>query len=235
MTATRLSRLLAAAPSLLLGLLIGKLWLTGTLRYYVNDRTVWIVLIGGLLFAAVGLVALQRAWRAGTNGEPGLSWRPLLFLVPVLVGLLVPARPLSATSGQASSLGALQLASHVSSGTPGDAFGYWINQLSSHPDPTWWQGQHVTLVGFAARQVGLPARSVIVGRYLVTCCVVDATLFGFPAQLDRGALPAQGAWSQVSGVFGRRYWVDPSGTQYPVIQHAHVVPVSVPSSPYLSP
>jgi uncharacterized repeat protein (TIGR03943 family) len=194
---------------------------------------VWIVLLGGLLFAAVGLVAVLRAWRS--PHEPGLSWRTLVFLAPVIVGLIVPARALSATSGQASSLGALQLASHVSSGTSGDAFGTWVSDLSSHPDPNWWAGQHVTLVGFATRQVGLPAHSFIIGRYLVTCCVVDATLLGFPVQLARGPLPPQGAWIQVSGVFGRRYWTDPSGAQYPVIEHAHLAPVSVPSSPYLSP
>lgn len=233
MTMHRLRRLLAASPALLLALLVAKLWLTGTLRYYVNDRTVWIVLLGGLLFALVGVAASYRAWHS--IQEPGPSWRTLVFLVPVIVGLLVPARPLSAASGQASSLGALQLASHVSSGSPGDNFGSWIGALADHPDPSWWASQRVTLVGFTAQQDGLPARSFVVGRYLVTCCVVDATLLGFPVQLDHGALPAQGSWVQVTGVFGRRYWTDPHGTNYPLILHAHIVPVTVPSSPYLSP
>jgi putative membrane protein len=156
------------------------------------------------------------------------------FLAPIAVGLLAPAHPLSATTGQASSLGALQLASHVSSGS-GDSFGSWITALADHPDPGWWAGQHVTLVGFVAQQSGLPVRSVIIGRYLVTCCVVDATLLGFPVQLDRGPLPAEGAWVQVEGVFGRYYWTDPGGTHYPLIEHARVVPATVPSSPYLSP
>jgi uncharacterized repeat protein (TIGR03943 family) len=227
------NRLLAASPPLLFALLVAKLWLTGTLRYFVNDRTAWIVLLGGCLFAVVGLVAVYRAWRSPY--EPGSSWRTLVFLLPVLIGLLVPARPLSVTSGQASSLGALQLASHVSSGDPGDTFGMWVGALNDHPDPSWWTGQHVTLVGFVARQAGLPHRSFIIGRYLVTCCVVDASLLGFPVQLDRGPIPAEGAWVQVNGTFGSHYWTDPSGTHYPVVEHARIVPVSIPSSPYLSP
>jgi uncharacterized repeat protein (TIGR03943 family) len=93
----------------------------------------------------------------------------------------------------------------------------------------------VTLVGFVARQSGMPARSFIVGRYLVTCCVVDAALMGFPVQIDRGRIPAQGAWVQVHGVFGRQNWTDPNGAQYPLIEHARLSPVSIPSSPYLSP
>jgi uncharacterized repeat protein (TIGR03943 family) len=212
-----------------MALLVAKLWYTGTLHYYVNDRTVWIVLLGGVLFLAVGIAALLRP------GRQSLSWRTLLVAAAALLGLILPARPLSAASGQSSSLGALQLASHVSSGTPGDQFGTWIGDLAAHPDPSWWAGQHVTLVGFASRQVGLPRHSFIVGRYLVTCCVVDAALLGFPVQLDRAPLPTQGAWVQVSGVFGREYWTDPSGQRYPLIVHARIAPVSIPSSPYLSP
>jgi len=58
---------------------------------------------------------------------------------------------------------------------------------------------------------------------------------GFPVQIDRGPLPAQGAWVQVSGTFGREYWTDPSGAHYPLIQHARISNVTIPSSPYLSP
>jgi uncharacterized repeat protein (TIGR03943 family) len=230
----RIPRLLAALPPLLLAALVAKLWLTGTLQYLVNSRTVWIVLAGGALFALVGVVALVRAVRAPAAAPP--SWQALIFLGVTVIGLIVPARPLSARTGQASSLGALQLVSHVSTADPGDAFGYWLGALGSHPDPSWWSGQHVTLVGFVAYQSGLPSRSFILGRYLVTCCVVDATLLGFPVQMDRGTRePAQGAWVQVSGVFGRLYWTDPSGSRYPVIEHAALHPVTVPSSPYLSP
>ncbi len=69
----------------------------------------------------------------------------------------------------------------------------------------------------------------------MTCCVVDATLLGFPVQLDTSQVPPQGAWVQISGVFGRHSWTDPGGNQYPLVEHAHTSPVSVPSSPYLSP
>lgn len=234
MTNSRPSRLLAASPPLLTAVLIVKLWIVGTLRFYVNDRTVWIVLLGAVLFAAVGLAALRSAW-IGTREAPPLSWRTAAFLLPVLAGLVVPARPLSAATGQSSSLGALQLASHVSAAGSGDQFGSWVNDLAGHSDPSWWTGQHVTLVGFVSNQVGLPGRSFIIGRYLVTCCVVDATMFGFPVHMDTGPQPGQGAWVQVSGIFGRRFWTDPAGQQYPIVEHAHMTRVTIPSSPYLSP
>ncbi len=229
----RLNRVIAAAPPLLVALLVGKLWVTGTLGFYVNARTEWIVLAGGLLFLAVGASTVVRAWRS--SHEPAISWRTVIFLIPVLVGLILPAQPLSAASGQASSLGSLQLTSHVSSGNPGDAFGSWLNDLNNHPDPGWWTGKHVTLVGFVAGQVGLPPHSFIVGRYLVTCCVVDATMLGFPVRLSRGHIPSQGAWIQVNGTFGREYWTDPNGIHYPLIEHARLMPVTIPTSPYLSP
>jgi hypothetical protein len=31
------------------------------------------------------------------------------------------------------------------------------------------------------------------------------------------------------------YWTDPSGQQYPLLENVHIAPVSIPSSPYLSP
>lgn len=233
MTRSRLSSLVAVSPPLLVALLVARFWLSGSLRYYVNDRTVWIVLIGGALFGLVGAAGAWAALRG--RGEARLTWRTLAFLTPVVLGLVAPSGPLTATTGQASSLGALQVVSHVSSGPPGDSFGAWVGDLSAHPDPSWWAGQRVTLVGFVSRQVGLPPRSFIVARFLVTCCVVDATLLGFPVQLDRNPVPPQGAWVQVSGQFGQEYWTDPSGAHYPLIQHAHISPVSIPSSQYLSP
>jgi uncharacterized membrane protein YcgQ (UPF0703/DUF1980 family) len=237
MTVSRFLRLVAACPVLLVALLIVKLWFTGTLGYYVNDRTIWIVVIGAVLFAAVGGVALWKAWHARDNErEHALSSSTIVFLVAVVAGIALPARPLSASSAQSSSLGSLSLASHVSSGGGGDLFGYWVSALAGHPAASWWAGKRVSLVGFVSRGSGLPGHSFILGRFLVTCCVVDATMFGFPVQLPRSQpLPAQGAWIQVNGVFGQSYWSDPSGEQYPIVQHAHVGPARVPSSPYLSP
>ncbi|HLJ68593.1 MAG TPA: TIGR03943 family protein [Chloroflexota bacterium] len=229
----RVAQIVAASPSLLLALLVGKLCLTGTLGYYVNAQTAWIVMFGGVMFAAVGLVSLRKAWRRPDSWR--LSRRALVFLVPVVIGLLVPPRPLSGLSGQSSALGALQLAGHLSAGSPGDDFGSWVNDLATHPASTWWSGKRVTLVGFATLQAGMPRRSFIVGRYIVTCCVVDATLVGFPVQLDGGRPPADGSWVQVSGTFGNRFWTDPSGEQYPIIERARLGPVNIPSSPYLSP
>lgn len=49
--------------------------------YYVNDRTVWIVLAAAVLFAMVGEVSMQGAWRR--DGEPESSWRSVIFLVPL--------------------------------------------------------------------------------------------------------------------------------------------------------
>lgn len=234
MSVSRALRLLSACAPLLVAVLIAKLWVTRTLGYYVNDRTIWIVLLGACLFAAVGIAALRGAWRPH-HDEQSWSWRTLVFLLVVLMGLIAPARPLSASSAQSSSLGSLALASHVSSGG-GDLFGQWVSALAGHPDASWWAGKHVALVGFVTRGSGLPSHSFILGRYLVTCCVVDATMFGFPVQLPASEpLPSQGAWIQVNGVFGRYYWTDPSGEQYPIIQHARVGPARVPSSPYLSP
>src|SRR5205085_1793635 len=57
----RLSRIVAASPPMLVSLLILKLWLSGTLGYYVNNRTVWVVLVGAALFALVGAVTLRTA------------------------------------------------------------------------------------------------------------------------------------------------------------------------------
>jgi uncharacterized repeat protein (TIGR03943 family) len=229
---SRLRASIASSPPLLFAVLVARLWLGGTLRYYVNDRTVWIVLLGAALLAVVGVVSVRSALR--DDRTQVLTWRTAAFLLPIVVGLLVPPQPLSASSGQSSSLGSLQLASHVSGGR-GDSFPTWIADLASHPNSSWWTGQRVTIVGFAAHETGLPARTIIVGRYLVTCCVVDASLLGFPVQLPRHLNLPDGAWIQVTGRFGRGFWTDPNGQQYPLIQHVHLSPVSIPSDPYLSP
>jgi hypothetical protein len=89
MSIERLRHIVAASPPLLLAILIAKLWLTGTLGYYVNDRTIWIVVLGGVLFATAILVAHAIA---GTHAKVSLGgFPPLLIVIDAIFGMLLGA------------------------------------------------------------------------------------------------------------------------------------------------
>jgi putative membrane protein len=89
-------------------------------------------------------------------------------------------------------------------------------------------GEQVDFVGFVTRFDDTPADEILLTRYVVTCCVADATI----AQVR--------VVNVTPGKFRDDEWVEVTGTIYPlgrevIVNAIAVVPTSRPSPPYLTP
>lgn len=227
---------LALTEALLLGgtatLFLAK-WLRGQLSYYIHPRYSMLVVVAGVVLLLMAAVRLRAAFSAEGAGRPG--WAYLLLATPLLLGVLVPARPLGADTlaGRGSELNAVadtgraaQLARDSSTWNLLD----WGTALSVRGDEL--VGQPADVVGFVFHDEGLGPDAFYAVRYVVTCCAADGAGVGLPVVWAGGAALPENGWVRVRGTIDRATL---DGVEQPVLRAEAVEPVPQPESPYLYP
>jgi uncharacterized repeat protein (TIGR03943 family) len=233
---------------------------SGTLNFYINERFSWLTFVALALLGIFGLMLLLRLWEnraflrfrackgesepAGTEvplvtRRERLSWSGIAIIaIPMLLGLLVPARPLGASAVGTQGMG------NTTSVRPGNTTTLqraasgpknildWLHDFARNSDANAYAGQAVDVVGFVYKDPRDAADEFWVSRFAITCCVADASAVGLLVKTtDAGALKAD-SWVQVSGKFSVGEF---AGQQMPVIIPDKLTPTSQPDNPYLYP
>jgi uncharacterized repeat protein (TIGR03943 family) len=228
------SRLAGAAVLGAWAVLFGFLWLSGRDALYLSTRTSWVVPVGAVLLSAA---ALGRAASARVRSPRPITvretWVLGLMVVPVVLLLALPPATLGsfsagkrtgfANAGIATSVGdvgtgALSLIDVAAAQTTKEGESALAKRA----------GETVGLMGFVIRYPDTPAGEFMLTRYIVTCCVADATI----AQVRVVNVPP--------GAFAANQWVEVTGAIYPLGREVIVNAVSVrtvprPDHPYLTP
>ncbi|NJP05460.1 MAG: TIGR03943 family protein [Chloroflexaceae bacterium] len=237
-TKTRLSRpfnVTALIEAILMSgtaaLLVVK-WQYGTLAYYIHPRYTVLVLLAALVLFLMGGVRLHDMFTPSNRRPGGLH---LLLALPLLLGVVVPAQPLGATTlaGRGLEL----------NNTPIP----WQQPIEG--DPTTWnllqwsmalavrgealQGEPIDVVGFVFQDERIGHDAFFVGRYVITCCAADGSATGLPVQWPNGETLPVDTWVQVQGTLTKMTMVN--GITIPAIAATSVEPVAQPESPYLFP
>jgi putative membrane protein len=250
----KIKALLMLALSLYLGVTI----LSGRLYFYIGPRTAWIAVLSvGLLLlpAAAYLVRL----RAATDHEHHTSaWTLLLVALPLALGLLVPPRPLGASSiatrGFANDAALSSDAGAGSASISAEQRNVldWVRAIHANSDPHALDGQPVDVVGFVYRDAQFGDNQFMVARLTVVCCVADAAAIGLVVQSPsagqlaassrahggaEGVVPSAAqltpdSWVQVKGQFTAGSL---DGRPTPVVAASEIVPIEPPQQPYLYP
>ncbi|HEX9921814.1 MAG TPA: DUF1980 domain-containing protein, partial [Anaerolineae bacterium] len=91
-----------AVALILMSLFLYSRFFNGNLFYYISERFVWLTILASVAFIVVGI-----SYRIGSRHQPDheghshdqLSWGGLaLVALPIILGLLVPPRPLGAAA-----------------------------------------------------------------------------------------------------------------------------------------
>lgn len=233
---------------LALGAMLTVKAVTGGVLLYVNGLYTGLIFAAGVATVVIGYVA-GLDWLARRDARPTRHLHLgegdhahatgraeavafALLAVPLLLGLLVPARPLgaaaldgrgedaSAASGQLRSLTALSADS--SRWTLLD----WAAALAQTPDPRTLSGKPVSLVGFVSRA---GEGEFVLSRFVVVCCVADGNAVSLPVR--GGGAYGRDAWVRVTGTLA----FTPGGKAEPYIAATAAEPVPVPGQPYLYP
>ncbi|MFZ5881442.1 MAG: TIGR03943 family putative permease subunit [Chloroflexota bacterium] len=235
-----------------LGLFLGLKLVNGTLTWYINQRFIPLTLLAIVLFFILAGSLTQR--RNGddqrghdhehdhehhTHEHNHASGGNLVFLlIPLAIGLLIPARPLDSTalstrgfttsSALVSSGGAAIFETDAEQRTILD----WIKVFNYESNLEPYLGQKAAVIGFVYHDEKLAEGQFYVSRFVVSCCAADGFALAMLVEWPEAASLEQDAWVLVRGP------VTSAQTEthtIPVIQAETVEIVPVPDQPYLYP
>jgi putative membrane protein len=206
---------------------------SGRTSLYLSTRTRWLVPLGGVILTAA---ALGRLWSCRVEAPEPLSRREGWMLggiaLPVVILLASPPVTLGAYSAsRRSSFSSSAIGATARSVTgpldfvdvgAAQSFDAAMKQLAGRA------GEEIDLQGFVTTDPGMEPDEFVLTRYIVTCCVADATV----ARVHVVGVPP--------GQFHADDWLEVTGRVYPVgrdvlVAAESVVPIPVPSQPYLTP
>ncbi len=234
----------------------------GSLAHYLHVRFGSLVLAAGAGFAILAWAAARggrcgaaKAEAAHGHGAPG--WALTVVAVAAVLGVCVPPRSLDSSmavrrglrvpEGRAKAMGEAAPAPGpiAIAAAPEDAprppirtdplrdirEGFLFLQDNLF-DGVRVRGVPVDLTGFVVRQEGDAANQFTVARFVLVCCVADASALGLPVVWDGGEPPPQDAWVRIRGVLDQDIV---QRALAPVVRAESVEPVERPADPYLYP
>lgn len=236
-----------AKTALLIGLAIYFLYniFSGNLTNYINQRFVWLSYVAVALFLLLGIASLWNLLRGGNHDHhhdhdhhhhDTMSWWALgVIAVPLVLGTLIPSRPLGATAIDGNiSLSAASVTNATTFTTNPLEWNVldWLRAFNSSEDINSFNGKEADVVGFVYKEITFPENQLMVARFTVSCCVADAAAIGIPIMWDKAATISQDTWVRVKGTFQVGEF---RGDTVPVLQAVSVETVAQPEHPYLYP
>jgi putative membrane protein len=244
-----------------LGLFLYSRFASGLLGYYINQR-----FVGFTLLAVVGLVVVGLSYRIGNKrNDPvendlhnhthdhdhnhaghhhGLTWGGVaLVLLPIVLGIVVPPRPLGASALANREINA----GMTQSSLPGVIGGAGQKSSTEMNILDWWKafraspainqdpkivGQEAKVIGFVYQDERYGPDHFMLVRYTVSCCVADASALGLVVASPAAATLEPDQWVEVTGVFAPG---ELENWQMPVLQASAITPIEIPQQPYLYP
>ena len=242
----RLYRIFQALLLFGLVLFLGMKVLTNQLTWYINARFAVIVELG-ILFLAILVVRLAVEIRHGSSTHEKHEHQTVspfnlfVMLIPLLVGILIPARPLGSSS--ISAKGFTTSSALISSQAASRQFETeseqrdildWANLFDIEDDLKPLMGQKASVIGFVYHDNRLQAGQFFVSRIVISCCAAD----GFPVVMivdwpESASLKAD-TWVRVSGPVDQTRF-DTHTQAIPLIHAKSVETVPQPGQPYLFP
>lgn len=223
----------------------------GQLTWYINSRFVPLTIIG-ILFLAILAQTLFSEIRRSRQHElehpehhhehdhAPSSVTLWVMLIPLAIGLLIPARPLD--SSAFSTKGFNTSAPLVSSDSSASIFEtesqernilQWLKLFNYQDDITEFIGQEASVVGFVYFDENvLEADQFFVSRFVVSCCSADGFAIAMPVRWNKAAELQQDTWVVVKGSITS---IELDGRHTPMITADSVETVNIPDQPYLYP
>lgn len=226
-----------------LGVFLYSQLVNGLLFYYINQRFSWLILLAAFGFLIIAASYQFRSHAAdhetdAPHPEP-VSWGGLVLLaLTVIVGTVVPPTPLGAQAAanrdfQVSSLSSVSQAGAGSLSKTGDkTILEWLLAFQQAPGPDAFKGQEAKVTGFVYRDERLTGDLFMVGRFIVSCCVADATPVGLVVRWPQADSLENDAWVEVTGHLTPGSF---AGEPVVILVADTVAPALVPDQPYLYP
>ncbi|MFN8457737.1 MAG: TIGR03943 family protein [Anaerolineae bacterium] len=235
---------------ILMGLFLYWQIYNGTLLYYISERFAWLTLLAAIGFIIVGASYRYRAapvhdhehdHEHASHQHGNLSWAGLLLIaLPVILGLLIPPKPLGAAAMSNREFGVGSVTSATAPKTnqlitrpAGDKNVLdWLIDFRLAKDPAAFSDQEAKVIGFVYRDDRFGQDSFMVSRFVISCCAADAAPLGLVVRWPESTGLANDAWVEIKGRFQPGEF---DGEAMPFLIAEAVTPTDVPDQPYLYP
>lgn len=250
----RLQRAIKALLLIGLGFFLYSKIANGTLYFYISERYAWLTMV-----AFIGLIIVGLSYRRGSDHADGhehhsheghdhdphdhnhgLTWGgALLVALPIILGLLVPPQPLGASAlstreinigGADSVMPSVVRRSEQKAAIDRNILDWVTAFRMSRSSGETFEAVEASLVGFVYFEENQAEGSFWLARFVVGCCVADATPAAVLVRWPQHGDLKDGDWIRVGGRFREE-----AGAQAPVLMADTVELVPAPNQPYLYP
>lgn len=205
---------LDAIAIFLWGSLLFKYVITGQLRLLIHPNYFRLVLVTSLIFLSIGiiqilLIVINRQANDSQNEHIVLFPRGVsssILLVIAIAGFLIPPKILTSQTAMQRGVSDLPLtrikpqAFRTSTKPETRSLIDWVRTLNAYPEPDAYQGLPANISGFVLHLAELPDNYIVLSRFVITCCAVDAYPIGIPVKLttSRHNYPPD-SWLEIKG------------------------------------
>ena len=213
----------------------------GTLETYIHPRFSYLTLVAALGLFLVG-VSYFRADGDLAHEHRSVAWWGLLIIaVPVVLGWMVPARPLGATAMNTREVSVVGLSSISASGSEDLTMARpnternildWINLFQNTQEWSGFVGEEVDVVGFVYRDERFGSDELMISRFVVSCCAADGQPIGLIVRADDASVWTDDQWLEIRGTIELGEF---NGLTLPLLMADEMVAVEAPAQPYLYP
>jgi len=221
----------------------------GQLTWYINARFIPLTLFGILFLAILAQTVFAEVRRSRQEDDDEehdhhhehshTSTGLWIMLIPLLIGVLIPPRPLD--SSAFASKGLNTNAPLVSSESSAQLFETeseernildWLKLFNYNDNVSQFTGQTASVIGFVYFDESLDENQFYVSRFVVSCCAADGFAIAMPVQWAELNTLEQDSWVQVKGTIDA---IVINERNVPLIVAESVQEVPVPERPYLFP
>jgi uncharacterized repeat protein (TIGR03943 family) len=220
------------------------------LLWYINQRFAILTQIG-IVFLAILAQRLFTAVResrareqAGGHDHDDHDHAPAsinlwIMLVPLLIGILIPAKPLD--SNAVAAKGLTTSSALISSDSTSRLLETeseqrnildWVKLFYFEEDLNPFIGQRASVVGFVYPDDSLPEGQFFVSRFILSCCAADGYAVGMIVASPEANTFEADTWVKVTGLVD---FVSYDGRPSPLIRAEAIEVVPQPDQPYLYP
>ncbi len=226
---------------------------SGKLIWYIHPRFIPLTVLAVVALLLIGLTIFREGLQTERNESPERmqenpdhdhehgpsAWRLAIVTVPLMIGVLIPAHPLTASA--ISGKGISSAVPITTSGMTTIKFDQasdtrnileWNDLFSSNADPSTYLDQNANVIGFVFHDPHLQDGQFLVGRFALVCCPADAFAVVMVVSWPQSASLPTNQWVKVKGPVQSTQF---NGQTLPSIQAASVELEDPPAQTYLYP
>lgn len=227
------------------GLFLYSRVLNDSILFYINQRFITLTVAASVGFILVAASYYRRSSQQEHNHDHGdghehgsLSWVGwVIVAIPVVFGLLVRPQPLGAAAVSNREVNLTAMTSVTAPSSDGrinlqvgeKTIVDWLVEFQ-RAEPATFDGEKANVIGFVYRDERFGEDVFMVGRFILSCCVADASPVGLIVRWPQAAEIPADQWIEVEGHFEVGTF---EGLEMPFLVADDIKLIEPPSNPYL--